>query len=345
MYALLKAKEMSTQALASIVISAMTAGASSATISFDYDTNPIKRKNSPDFYGYIPVSGARTAIFGCMFMNGTLLLLVKCFGCALLLITNKSFFILYMTGNTGLYLLQKVARSDFPYWLPLEGKTDIAISIIARVMVKIIADFTGIAQFRASAELGGIYWSFNLFEGIVSAFLMTKISFDYTMVDGIAIGEETAWRIIGSLGSAWLLFFVLFLNLVDKKYLKTFVSRETGTQWGENFFLRRETDSGKCEVMLHNKKQWKAIEPDVKEWVMDGWENWEEEKPSWFSEAWKSRIPDDWLPPAELRRQKINGGGKRRRSSIGELIGSAQGKRGSATVFPVDGPAEEGVAR
>jgi hypothetical protein len=76
-------------ALGSIIVSACTTGFTAATISFDFDVNPQRRRDGPGFYGYIPDSaGRRTAIFFCMIMNGALLLLLRSFSTALLMMVD-----------------------------------------------------------------------------------------------------------------------------------------------------------------------------------------------------------------------------------------------------------------
>jgi hypothetical protein len=70
--------DYSKSALGSIIVSACTTGFTAATISFDFDVNPKRRRDEPDFYGYIPDSARRrTGIFFCMIMNGALLLLLR----------------------------------------------------------------------------------------------------------------------------------------------------------------------------------------------------------------------------------------------------------------------------
>ena len=91
-YALLKTGETSKRAVASIVISAFTTGMVSATISFDYDVDPIKRRETPGFYGYIPDGVSRTLIFACMVVNSALLLLMRGFASAILMMTDKRYF-------------------------------------------------------------------------------------------------------------------------------------------------------------------------------------------------------------------------------------------------------------
>ena len=63
---------------------------------------------------------------------------------------------------------------------------------------------------------------------------------------------------------------------------------------------------------------WVEIRPAVKAWCLENWERWEQEKPDWFTETWKSKLDDDMVPPESLRRLKMAGGGKRRRNSLSE---------------------------
>ncbi|GMI25215.1 hypothetical protein TeGR_g3083 [Tetraparma gracilis] len=103
----------------SIVVSAITTGMGSAAISYDYDSDPEKRRKLPDFYGYLPDDGnKRTLMYVCMVINSALLLLFRSIGAALLMLADPKIFVAYMAGDHLLYLLQKLARGDFLYWLP-----------------------------------------------------------------------------------------------------------------------------------------------------------------------------------------------------------------------------------
>jgi len=109
-----------------------------------YDTDPVKRKVSPDFYGYIPDDGiARLLLLACMTLNSALLLLVRAFRAAMLVLANKRYFVAYWAGDMALYLLQKVVRGDFQYLLPIDGSFGLIASLMARVLAKTITDFTG----------------------------------------------------------------------------------------------------------------------------------------------------------------------------------------------------------
>ena len=102
-----------------------------------------------------------------------------------------------------------------------------------------------------------------------------------------------------------------------KYYRSTFWSMETGNVWIQSYFLYGESDTIKKYVLDFNKAKWKAVEPQVKEWVGEGWMGWERDKPDWFTDNWKSRVPVDWVPKegkAEHKRAKES---ERRRSIAG----------------------------
>ena len=107
--------------------------------------DPAKRKQTPEFYGYIPDGRSRTVIFGCMILNSALLLLVRSLSAAMMLMAKKRYFALLMAGDMALYLLQKVARGDFHYWAPFDGAFGVFLSLLLRVFIKMITDLISLA--------------------------------------------------------------------------------------------------------------------------------------------------------------------------------------------------------
>jgi hypothetical protein len=281
-----------------------------------------------------------------MVMNGSLLLVSRSFCAALLALVGMKYFIWYSIFDMGLYLLQKAMRRDFTYWIPADDPLGILISLLVRVVVKTITDYTGIVQFRGSAEMGGIYWSINMIMAIAAPVAVVAFYYVSTLPDKVLIKEKTAWRFVGLSSGAWMFFFLLFLKLIKKKYRRTFFSFETGNEWAMSFFLKGDTDAKRVKPLRLSEKKWKKIRPQMKEFVLENWEAWEEEQPEFFTETFKKRVPDDMLPLAELRKQKMAGGGQRRRSSLGELLGGGAPSRiESATVVPFkEGDDSEGVA-
>ena len=53
LYVILKVGDTSGKAVTSVVVSALTTGFACGTISYDYDTDPVGRTQSPNFYGYM----------------------------------------------------------------------------------------------------------------------------------------------------------------------------------------------------------------------------------------------------------------------------------------------------
>jgi hypothetical protein len=271
-----------------------------------------------------------------MILNSTLLLLIRSLTSALLLLADSRFLILYILGDVGLYLAVKAARRDFLYWIPIGGATGVGFSLAVRVASKLVVDFTGIVQVRASAELGGAYWSLSMFLAIVGSFAAIVVYYDRTAAGDVVMQESSMRLIVGSLSAAWVVCFAVFLLLIKKEFLRTFFSFETGNEWAQKKLLVGKTDLEKADMFTINKRKWERVEDVAKEWIQDNWFRWEEESPAWFTEAWKSNIPDDWLTPEELSRQKLAGGGQRRRSSAFGVVG-----RMSAPVVPE--PAHETV--
>ena len=318
LFVILKSGERSRRALASVAVSALTTGFISASISFDYDVDPQKRKEAPEFYGYIPNDGKRTAIFGAMVLNSTLLLLVRSLSAAMLMLVKKRYFVVYMAGDMGAYLVQKVLRGDFYCWLPIDGAIGLFASLLLRVVAKTITDFTGLIHFRHPYDLGGVYWTCNVFLALLASFASVWIYFEH---GGSEVAKREAWTMVGCMGGAWLTAFGLFLLLMKKEYQNTFFSTKSGKQNTMNYFLMGGDDEAKSAVLDCNKQQWLQIRGEVKTWVLNNWYRWIDEKPLWFTEAWLAKVPTDFIPEDEdqSKLDEIRKKGRRRSSAAKAL--------------------------
>ena len=268
----------------------------------------------------------------CMTLNSTLLLLVRAFSAAMLMLAKKRYLVIYLAGDMALYLLQKVARGDFHYWLPVDGAAGLFVSLLLRVIVKTITDFTGVIHFRGDAELGGLYWTVNTFLALLASFVSVFVYYADTgeEVGSFEIEERVAWTLVGSLSGAWAFVFALFLLLMKKGYRRTFFSLKSGKQRTKDFFLKGADDGQKSAVLACNKKQWRAIREEVKEWVLVNWWRWEEEKPEWYSDSWRSQVPKEWITDAEERAKldKVTESGRLRGSAemLKGLFGKGKGR-------------------
>ena len=179
--AILSDRSASNAAIISLATSALTTGFISTSLSFDWDTDPKKRAESAEFYGYMPNRARKRAgeiimwkdfvkqrgrqnasaipkkithrhlfahgdkiavIFASMILISAIMLLVRASVIALLGHVAKRVAIAYLLAEMGIYLVFKIGRGDFYYWLPLEGWMEVFFSLLARIVVKIVTDFT-----------------------------------------------------------------------------------------------------------------------------------------------------------------------------------------------------------
>ena len=137
----------------------LTTAFTSTTIAFDLDTNPKKRSFAPAFYGYVPDGNkARLKVFLLMFLVKIAHVMSTSMGMTFLFTISPSSAYAYLAASMGAFLLYRACRGDLHYWVPLEGKTGWFVSVLARLNVKIIADFTACIHFRHPKELGGLYY-------------------------------------------------------------------------------------------------------------------------------------------------------------------------------------------
>jgi hypothetical protein len=145
------------------VISALTTGFGAATIGFDLDVDPRRRRGEPDFYGYVPDSAMRrTLLFGCMIAIGALLLLARSMSTAVLALLDSRYVAYYYVGDMGLYLAYKLLRHDLWHWIPLEGRQAVVAASMVRIAFKVLVDHTACFHFRSPTDLGGLFFTVNL---------------------------------------------------------------------------------------------------------------------------------------------------------------------------------------
>jgi hypothetical protein len=97
-----------------------------------------------------------------MIINGTLLLLVRSVSMALLAMVGGRYVLVYLVSDMGLYFVYKILRRDLWHWVPLEGAASVVESVLERLVVKVLVDFTGVLQFRGAAEMGAAAFTFNM---------------------------------------------------------------------------------------------------------------------------------------------------------------------------------------
>jgi hypothetical protein len=316
-------KDVGTSALLSVAVSAITTGFASATISYDWDTDPAGRESAPDFYGYIPAKASkRTVVFVSMLLFTAGMLLIRCTTIVLLGLMGGSWAFLYIGADLGLYLLVKTLRGDFWYWMPAGGKAEIVNSILLRVFAKILVDFTSLAQLRHPNEVGGAYWLFGLVLTMGSLPVSIYVASPY--VDERAI-DIASLIVICFLPMTTICFAVFSWN-IESKYLHTFWSTLSSKDMSMAYFLEGESDNIKILVLACSRHHWVSIEGEIKKWIETNWAKWEEEQPDWFTDVTKATVPVEFIP---------GDGDARRRESVRRASVDAEAEGGLAGALRV----------
>ena len=122
----------------SIIISCCTTGFAAATMWYDYDTSPEKRKENPRLAGATPDT-TRGPFFFLLVVSGALQVVAKSFSSALLFIASPKTFLAYMVGDHVVYQLYLVVRGDHMHF-PAGFTTP--LSLVGRFLEKLTVDFT-----------------------------------------------------------------------------------------------------------------------------------------------------------------------------------------------------------
>ena len=69
-------------------------------------------------------------------------------GYALLAAGGATMVLAFVGGEMVLYLVWKGVRGDLMVFIPVEGPFGVVLSLLYRVVVKIVVDFSGCLQFR-----------------------------------------------------------------------------------------------------------------------------------------------------------------------------------------------------
>ena len=64
------------------------------------------------------------------------------------------------------------------------------------------------------------------------------------------------------------------------------------------------SDEVKIEILENNPLVWEEeVGDEVRAFLLDRWPVWEQTKPKFFTTAWKSNLPNEYLPPRVLSGQ------------------------------------------
>ena len=253
----------------------------------------------------------RGLVFVIMMLVMTAHVLMKVLACSLMLRINQVWFWIYMLGDMGIYFLYKLVRGDFRYWLLLEGIMCWFATVIVRIIVKVIADFTLLIQFRHQMDVGGAYFSANVAINQAFCFISFYLYWRYSGASEKMV--ETVWLLVISLWIFSLLNIGLFLIFMNKEYRLTFFDTRTGKQFAVENFRAVESDAMKFEIFGHHPSYYESINEELMKWLNNNWSTWQESSPEWFTADAISNVPAEMLPVSVLASM---GGLKGTRKSI-----------------------------
>jgi len=259
----------------------------------------------------MPIRNRNTVFVLMMLMTGAHVLM-KVLACGLLLRINQNWFIIYMSGDMTIFFVFKMLRDDLRYWLLLDGSLSWIVTFLSRVLIKTITDVTLIAQFRHPFELGGMYWSFNVALNQLFCFVSVYLYGKYYHASETMM--QSLWMLVSFLFVFSMLNFLGFLQLINRKYIRTFFDTQTSKSFAVSNFHEAETDSTRFEIFGHHRSYYRRIEGELKQWLIKDWKRWMDDKPDWFDAAAVSSVPVDILPDSIVRSVSLKGLEGRRKS-------------------------------
>ena len=297
-YAFLLAKEKSKAAAASIVISAMTISFAAVVLSWDVYTSPKKRKTAPDFYGYIKNDpNSRLLTFLAMLFVTCSHVLMKIIATVLVISVSGVWLAIYMGGDVLLFLLVKVIRGDFRYWLNVSDPAGIIFSFVERLFVKTILDFTCVFHTRHPYEVGGILFMGTVMQNQVGCFVAAKLYIEY--YDGEVdnkLEENGLWAGLIGLCCLFVVSSLSFFGLINKDYLHTFFGTMTGPKFAVELYHSFTTDMHRVTSFDQHPTYYGGMKEELKELLEENWEDWMQDRPEWLTDRVIADIPDEFLP-------------------------------------------------
>jgi hypothetical protein len=111
------------------------------------------------------------------------------------------------------------------------------------------------------------------------------------------IGDLPLFATVGALAAVWLIALMGLSLTINRKYLHTFVSLQTGYADSQSYFLDNQgNDARRVLIFLHNERHWQAIRDRVRQWVLSVYATWQSLAPAFFTADLQARIPDDFMP-------------------------------------------------
>ena len=159
------------------------------------------------------------------------------------------------------------------------------------------------------------YFLFNQLATFVSVFASVYL---YTSMGYDHLPARLLWISAGSISAAWALAYLSLMLMVKPEWRSSFWSTRTTLDEARTTFYECETEEEKMGIFGLHRSKWESFRDEVRDFTHANWARWKEEQPSWFTEEVIQRVPDEFIPAAEVAALNAAArGGQRRRSSVG----------------------------
>jgi hypothetical protein len=123
----------------------------------------------------------------------------------------------------------------------------------------------------------------------------------------------TLYIFVGTLTVVSIVSFSVLLLPMERKYVRTFFSAQTGGEFAMGRFLDNDgNDELRALIFWLNEELWRPIRPQVQAWLHSRFRTWRRTKPVWFTDALVACIPTDMLPVRDAKRLSAQAPGGRR---------------------------------
>ena len=178
------------------------------------------------------------------------------------------------------------------------------------------------ADDKSYSAIGGNRTSPNATNATIASITAARLA-DGTVTDYAGkIDTFTLFALILTLSAVWAVAFAGLLLTMNRKYIRTFVSLQTGCAYVQSQFIDHPgNDERRIAIFLFNERQWRSIRDLVRQWALGAYAMWLQLSPAWFTSAVRSLMPDDFIPAAEVQQLDARTPGGRRPSiaNIGAL--------------------------
>jgi len=209
-------------------------------MSWEWDTDEDKRKETPAFYGYISKKSlARKAIItASLFVCSICCLLTRSLTCVCLEQKGLGVVAAVLASEMVVYFVAKAFADNVWYWLPMYGFSGCITAFIGRFVPKILDDWTFFVQLRIPTDVGGVGFCLSLTSTVVIG-LALAITMDE--IQG-PFEKATLMKIMIGICISLLVPFAVLLCAIDQKYLSTFISTKTANTHIQEDFTKNEED-------------------------------------------------------------------------------------------------------